>query len=62
MNLAKSLIGSEKLFQSSRTYAVKWQFSPKILPSGKLDPSDTQGQSMLIDSNSGLEKPPIQSI
>jgi hypothetical protein len=51
MNLAKSLIVSEKkLFQSSRTYAVKRQFLVKILPSGNIDPSDTQQQSMLFIS------------
>jgi hypothetical protein len=42
MNLAKSLIGPKKLFQSSRTYAVKWQFLAEISPSGMLDQSDTK--------------------
>jgi hypothetical protein len=41
----------KKLFQSSRTYAVKWQFLAENPPSGKFDPSDTQEQSMLSDSN-----------
>jgi hypothetical protein len=51
MNLAKWLIGQKKkLFKSSRTYAVKWQFLTEISPSGKLDRSDTQEQSMLSDS------------
>jgi hypothetical protein len=27
----------KKLFQSSRTYAVKWQFLAENQPSGKLD-------------------------
>jgi hypothetical protein len=48
---AKSLIGQKKLFQSSRTYAVKWQFLTEISPSGELDQSNTQEQSMLFDSN-----------
>jgi hypothetical protein len=50
MNLAKSLIGPKKLFQSLRTYAVKWQFLTKILPSGFTDQFDTQEQRMLSDS------------
>jgi hypothetical protein len=40
----------KKLFQSSRTYAVKWQFLAENQPSSKLDRSDTQEQSMLSDS------------
>jgi hypothetical protein len=48
---AKSLIVSKKkLFYSSRTYAVKWQFLAENETSGKLDRSDTQEQSMLFDS------------
>jgi hypothetical protein len=41
----------KKLFQSSRTYAVKWEFLAKIQPSGKRIQSDTQEQSMLFDAN-----------
>jgi hypothetical protein len=40
----------KKLFQSSRTYAVKWQFLAENQPSGKLDRSDIQEQSMLSNS------------
>jgi hypothetical protein len=39
---AKSLIVSKKLFQSPRTYAVKWQFLTEIQPSGFIDRFDTQ--------------------
>jgi hypothetical protein len=33
----------KKLFQSSRTYTVKWQFSTEISPSSFTDRFDTQG-------------------
>jgi hypothetical protein len=45
---AKSLILSEKTTVIIATYAVKRKFLPKILPSSKLDRSDTQEQSMLF--------------
>jgi hypothetical protein len=61
VNLAKSQIGPKKLLQSSRTDAVKWQFLVEISPPGKLDQYDTQEQSMLFDSNSGIELPPRQT-
>jgi hypothetical protein len=38
-----------QLFQSPRNYAVKWRFLTKSTPSGNLDRSDTQRQSMLFD-------------
>jgi hypothetical protein len=41
-------IRAKSLFQS---YAVKRQFLAENQPSGKLDRSDTQEQSMLSDSN-----------
>jgi hypothetical protein len=52
MNLAKSLIVSEKNYFNQRAPMQRnGSFGPKILPSGKLDRSDTQEQSMLFDSN-----------
>jgi hypothetical protein len=41
----------EKLIESSRTYAVKWQFLAKIPSDPFKDRFDTQEQSMLFNSN-----------
>jgi hypothetical protein len=52
----------KKLFQSLRTYAVKWQFLAEIPSVPFKDRSDTEEQSGLFDSNYGLELPPTVSI
>jgi hypothetical protein len=52
MNLAKALIVlKKKLIESSRTYAVKWQFLAEIPSDLFKDQFDTQEQSMLFISN-----------
>jgi hypothetical protein len=63
INLAKSLIVSEKDCFNHRA-SMQWNgsFRPKILPSSKLDWSDTQEQRMLFNSNQGIELPPTESI
>jgi hypothetical protein len=49
MNLAKTLIVLGKKIQSSRTYAVKWQFLAEFPSDPFKDRFDTQQQSMLFD-------------
>jgi hypothetical protein len=44
-------IEQKKLIESSRTYAVKWQFLAEIPSDPFKDRFDTQEQSMLLNSN-----------
>jgi hypothetical protein len=56
----------KKLFQSSRTYAVKWQFFAKnhsyfCLPASEID-AILKEQRMLFIPTKGIKLPPRQSI